>query len=1130
MKSERYSKFLAGLVTSLILFSLVISPALAAAGDTTRVSVASDGTQGNDWSDYPSISADGRYVAFESAASNLVSGDTNGTWDVFVHDRQSGGTERVSVASDGTQGSYHSFAPSISANGCYVAFVSFADNLVSGDTNGYGDVFVHDRQSGGTTRVSLATDGSQGDSSSLGTFISADGRYVAFESFASNLVSGDTNDYIDVFVHDRQGGGTTRVSVASDGAQGNGGSDYSSISADGRYVTFRSWASNLVSGDTNDTGDIFVHDRQSGGTMRVSVASDGAQGNGGSDYSSISADGRYVAFESYATNLVSGDTNGYIDVFVHDRQGGGTTLVSVASDGTQGDGDSCSTYACHPSISADGRYVAFYSWASNLVSGDTNGYGDVFIHDRQNGGTERISVASDGAQGNSDSCLPYVCLPSISADGRYVAFVSFADNLVSGDTNGAGDVFVHENDVVPTYSISGRVVDSSSNSMAGVSVSGGTGHTTSTDSSGNYTLSGFTPGVYAITPSKSGYTFNPISRAIYIVNGNMTGVDFTGTIVPPTGKPVVVLVHGWMGLGTQVYCSEWITLYPDNQNFDGENGDTLGDLPDWLNSQGFEVWSAHLTTGPDQTDSLRSNALCLRDQIAQVRSRAPDGKVIVIAHSMGGLVSRAYIEDNELYQNDVKTLITLGSPHQGVPVPWWDAVKRLMGFFKGWNCDNQAAVCEFTAGIDQFNQQHSIRRPGVEYYTVSGDLSFFDATWLSRLLSAAIPGADDGGVPQTSGNGLSGSHQTLATNEAHIKDFGLFSYFGPPPGDLYSFAYADCIQPVLAGNPDGCHAFASQATAATATPLFSALSPIVEGTVLSGQLVTHTLGMDGSGSALFAASWPTGDITFTLKSPSGQIIDPAYALAHPDQVNYLQSDAGQTPLGATYAITSAEAGLWTMNLQAGSIPGGSTSYALLAAMESPITLTAQTDRDWYIPGASATLTATLGGSPSSATVTANILRVDGVTDTLPLSSIGNGQYQASYTVPAAPGYAEVRLVATGTTASSLSFERGTSLVFQISPNTFILNNTYSDALAAPDLNVTVGINAAVSGKVGLSADLVDGSGNFVAHALTIQDVVAGTTTLTLQFNGADIFASQRNGPYTLTNVLLTDESGATLVT
>jgi len=595
-----------------------------------------------------------------------------------------------------------------------------------------------------------------------------------------------------------------------------------------------------------------------------------------------------------------------------------------------------------------------------------------------------------------------------------------------------------------------------------------------------------------------------------------------------SGKPVVVLVHGWQGLGTQVSCSKGITLYPDNQNFDGENGDTIGDLPDWLTSQGFEVWSAHLTTGPDQTDSLRSNALCLRDQIAQVRSRAPDGKVILIAHSMGGLVSRAYIEDDGLYQDDVKTLITLGSPHQGVPVPWWDTVKRLVGLLKGWTCENQVAVCEFTHGIANFDQHHSVRRTGVDYYTVSGDLSFFDARGWGLILRAVIPGADDSAVPQTSGNGLSGSHQTLATNEAHSKGFGLFSYFGPPPGDLYSFAYADCIQPVLAGNPDGCHATAAQASAAAATPSFSALSPIVEGSLSSGQQVTHTLGVDANGSALFAASWTGGAVTFTLESPSGQVIDPAYASAHPDEVSYLQSTADQTPQGATYAITTAETGVWTMRLQAGSVPEGS-AYALLADMESPIILTGQTDREWYTPGATATLTATLGGSPSSATVTAAILRADGITDTLTLS-FGGGQYQASYTVPAAPGYAEVRLVATGTTAGSLSFERGTSLAFQISPGTFTLTNNYSDSLAAPDLNVTVGVNATVSGTVGLSADLVDGSGNFVAHALTIQDVTAGATTLSLRFDGADIFASQRNGPYTLTNVLLTDESGATLVT
>jgi Tol biopolymer transport system component len=398
-----------------------------------RVSVASDGTEGNDDSWWPSMSADGRYVAFQSRASNLVPGDTNGTWDVFVHDRMTGQTTRVSVASDGTEGNGVSGLPSISADGRYVAFVSAASNLVPGDTNGKFDVFVHDRVTGQTTRVSVASDGTEGNDDSWWPSISADGRYVAFSSLASNLVPGDTNGTWDVFVHDRLTGQTTRVSVASDGTQGNNGSGDPSISADGRYVAFSSLASNLVPGDTNGTWDVFVHDRLTGQTTRVSVASDGTEGNGVSRRPpSISADGRYVAFYSEASNLVPGDTNELVDVFVHDRLTGQTTRVSVASDGTQGN-----SYSQWPSISADGRYVAFMSWASNLVPGDTNEVQDIFVHDRMTGQTTRVSVASDGTEGNGDSWLP-----SISADGRYVAFASEASNLVSGDTNGKRDIFV----------------------------------------------------------------------------------------------------------------------------------------------------------------------------------------------------------------------------------------------------------------------------------------------------------------------------------------------------------------------------------------------------------------------------------------------------------------------------------------------------------------------------------------------------------------------------------------------------------------------------------------------------------------------------------------------------------------
>src|SRR5437660_1328853 len=247
-----------------------------------------------------------------------------------------------------------------------------------------------------TVRVSVASGGTEGDDASLGSALSADGRFVAFDSAATDLVAGDTNGASDVFVHDRQTGTTERVSVASDGTQANNVSSYPALSADGRFVAFQSDATNLVAGDTNGATDVFVHDRQTGATERVSVASGGGtQGNRNSGgffaFPALSADGRLVAFQSDATNLVARDTNGATDVFVHDRQTGTTERVSVASGGSQGNG-----FSAGPVLSADGRFVAFHSTATNLVAGDTNGATDVFVHDRQTGTTERVSVASGG--------------------------------------------------------------------------------------------------------------------------------------------------------------------------------------------------------------------------------------------------------------------------------------------------------------------------------------------------------------------------------------------------------------------------------------------------------------------------------------------------------------------------------------------------------------------------------------------------------------------------------------------------------------------------------------------------------------------------------------------------------------
>ena len=401
---------------------------------TTRVSVDSNGTQGNNNSYFASsISADGRYVAFASLASNLVSGDTNAVADVFVQDLLTGTTTRVSVDSSGAQANGESDSPSISGDGRYVAFRSIASNLVSGDTNGTYDIFVRDLQTGTTTRVSVDSSGTQGHNHSHDPSISADGRHIAFQSYASNLVSGDTNGTSDIFVRDLQTGTISRVSVDSNETQGNGFSSAPSISADGRYVAFHSAASNLVAGDTNGDDDIFVRDVLTGVTTRVSLGSNGMQGDSYSAHPSISLDGRYVAFQSPASNLVAGDTNGSHDVFVRDLLTGETTRVSVDSNGTQGN-----EFSGVPSISADGRFVAFYSTASNLVASDTNGDDDIFVRDVLTGITTRVSVNSNGTQANDDSMFP-----SINADGQYVAFFSWASDLVSDDTNGQSDIFVH---------------------------------------------------------------------------------------------------------------------------------------------------------------------------------------------------------------------------------------------------------------------------------------------------------------------------------------------------------------------------------------------------------------------------------------------------------------------------------------------------------------------------------------------------------------------------------------------------------------------------------------------------------------------------------------------------------------
>ncbi len=408
-------------------------------GTTERINVATDGSQANgpigSFAARLGVTSDSRYVVFVSEATNLVAGDTNANADVFVRDRVLGETTRVSVSSSGQQGNGRSVDPSVSSDGRFIAFTSTSTNLVANDTNQLADVFVHDRQTGQTSRVSVASTGIQANGASTTDHVSGDGRYVVFRSQATNLVAGDTNNFQDVFVYDRQTGQTKRVSVSSSGQQANGSSAAATgVSHDGRYVVFSSTASNLVPNDTNGFLDVFVHDQELSTTTRVSVSSTGVQANadcGTSESRSISADGRYVAFSTPANNLVSGDTNNREDAFVHDRQTGETTRVSVSSSGVQGNADSLL-----PSLSDDGQVVVFRSDASNLVPGDVNGFSDIFMRDRQTGETTLISVASTGAQGNAGSLRR-----PVTADGSIVIFTSTASNLVIGDTNNEEDVF-----------------------------------------------------------------------------------------------------------------------------------------------------------------------------------------------------------------------------------------------------------------------------------------------------------------------------------------------------------------------------------------------------------------------------------------------------------------------------------------------------------------------------------------------------------------------------------------------------------------------------------------------------------------------------------------------------------------
>jgi Tol biopolymer transport system component len=455
-----------------VLISAIHVQAQPAAELTERLSISSSEVQANHLSarrGRPVVNFDGVVAAFDSLASNLVAGDTNVVDDIFVRDRAAGTTERVSVSTAGAQGNGQSVRPSISDDGLMVAFESEATNLVAGDTNGETDILVRDR-------VCVSSAGVQGNDLSINPTISADGGFVVFSSDATNLVSDKTTLFRDIYVRDLAAGTTERVSLSHAGAEAAGNSFVASISGDGRYVAFSSLAANLVAGDVNGQPDIFLRDRLMGTTVLVSVSTAGDQTNGSSIIPVISADGQYVVFASEASNLVADDTNGVQDVFVRDLVAQTTERVSLTDDDQQADGQSVGPGVRGGAvfgavISADGRFVAFDSVASNLVAGDTNTCEaatvifsepgtcpDIFVRDRLLGTTQRFSIDSTGVQADHASTDP-----GISGNGLTAVFFSLASNLVEADTNTCSippilffddpgecpDIFAHDSPLTP---------------------------------------------------------------------------------------------------------------------------------------------------------------------------------------------------------------------------------------------------------------------------------------------------------------------------------------------------------------------------------------------------------------------------------------------------------------------------------------------------------------------------------------------------------------------------------------------------------------------------------------------------------------------------------------------------------
>lgn len=728
----------------------------------------------------------------------------------------------------------------------------------------------------------------------------------------------------------------------------------------------------------------------------------------------------------------------------------------------------------------------------------------------------------------------------------------------------------------PTYSIVGQVKDVSSlggrivqKPLRYIEISGGEGNTAVTVFGGVYTITGLIAGQYTVKPSPSKRSekfsicwYEPKDKPAEIINSDVVDVDFLRMC---RTKTPIVFVHGWQGMMPQQWSS------PCKDIGEGGANKTFSGVDEIFKNKDYPVYFAPLKSSICHTPRIQNNVSRLKNTIDTAKNETNNDKVIVIAHSMGGIVSRAYIE-GDTYEDDVIMLFTYGSPHQGAEVehvknlaltiifapdvfgatacgfilpfpenlactaaallPDWAVALALEAYLDGlFGLGGQKVAEDLSIeGMETFNKIHSTRTNGVRYEIDGGSAPNSSRNDLGKDLNQILPGDDDGFIQTHSSTVLPGVPltQTRITDEVHVLQLGDRSYFERDGG--LSKSYNECIKKILIDGKDVCDNVEGRSRQLeTQEQYYTDNVPLLLEGLAFGQTITRTIGIDGEYAALLV-SWGAGTPAIELIAPNGEVITKENIANFPN-ISY---DAGDSSV--IYTLSNIESGIWKLVVHGNNIPSEGVLISTFATFETEAVFAADTVRPWYKPGERATITATIGTTPFTSTVATHIRYTDGTTQTVEMVEAKSGSYQADITVPGKVGYAKVNMVIQGVATNSIPFEREEIFLFQISPNGLSLSGSYDDngLVYQPNpsyyeaLLVTTTVNAVYSGNVALSAKLIDKNGSFVAHTNRFTAIATGSNEIVLKFDGRDIYKSQLDGPYTVTDVLLVDSTDGLL--